>query len=238
MTMLCIVDTPVDLANWVELNNLLNARKGRGDGQRSASALPWADFSKMKSDEKLYLLAHGAPNEIGENQKYSAQALAAVLLKKGMPQIAKIILVACESGVSENSNPAFCAVLAKQIDQQSKGKVKVPVTGFTGSAVTDQLGRTRAVDETKSQKRSVQYDDIMDRWAAKRGEWENEAAHSPWKTQEDLIASAKTRAAKSQPFFAELYDINAHIVKDREDSKLKVPAVGASKPPLLRRKTI
>ncbi len=206
--MICIVDTPVDLANFVELNNLLNNRKGRNKGQLSVSVLSWAKFGKMAADEKLYLLAHGSPTQVGTHVQYTPQALAAELLKRGLPKIAKIVLVACETGVSKNGNPAYCTALANQIDQQSKGAVKVPVTGFTDSAVTDQFGKTRAVDPVAEGKLGVQYADIMNRWSKDLDSWENTAAHLPWGTEQDLVDGARIMALKSKDFFAELYSIN------------------------------
>ncbi len=97
----------------------------------------------------------------------------------------------------------------------------VPVTGFTGLAVTDRSGKTRAIDPQKEKKLKVQYDDILHRWERKTEEWDNTAKQLPWGTQSELIAGAEIMARKTKPFFAELYEINERMVKSKDESKLR-----------------
>ncbi len=230
--MILIVDTPVDLANFVDLNNLLNNRKGRSGNNRSVAALKWAKFDKMRPDEQLYVLAHGSPTALeGAHSRYTAWEFAEQLVKRGLPKIAEIVLLACSTGTTDKPSqyPAFCQALNVALFMQTQGKLNVPVIGFTDSAVTDQFADTRAIDPDRERKYKVQTDDINKRWEQKIEEWENTASHLPYDTEADLITGARIMAAKSKEFFAELYENNARTVKDSTASRLRWPPLPPGK---------
>lgn len=219
--MICIVETPIDLANFVELNNLINNGKGKSNGKKSVSVLSWADFSKMENGEKLYLLAHASKTHIGESPAYTGPDFADVLLNKNLPgHIDKIVLVACESGLATTGTQPLCQVIHDQLKRKSNGSVDVPVTGFSGFAVTNKAGQTRALDPAKEKKYSTQYNDIFDRFDRKIEYWQTDAKNLPTSNQDELINGATIMARKSKDFFEELYDINKKMVKSKSDSKV------------------
>ena len=133
--MICLAERPIDIANYVEMNNLIVNLKGESNGETAVTALWWASCSLagMAKGEKLYILAHASTQSLGG---YTPEALATELLKVGLPDhILSIKLVACETGISSASNPAYCVKLAQALASGTPKSVKVPVTGFTGSAV-------------------------------------------------------------------------------------------------------
>jgi hypothetical protein len=214
--MICVVDAPIDLANFVELNNLVVNLKGESGGDTSASVLAKADFGRMKSDEKLYILAHGVVAAWGP-PPHDATAFAKILLDRKLPgHIASIKLVACESG---KGNDPFAKGLAGELDKQSVGKVKVRVTGFTDSAVTNQFGQTRAVDPALVRKHQREYDALFDKWKIQVAAWEKQSKAEPYDTTELLVQGASKMAKLSKAFFAELYVINEKLIKSKQDSK-------------------
>ena len=215
--MICIVETPVDLANFVELNNLIVNEKGRSSCKSiSVSALYWADFSQMIMGEKLYLLGHGDETSIGE---YSAEKLVDSLIEKKLPwQTEKIILVSCMSGVKGGGDPLSVQVYNELVKKKGLYK-KIKVTGFSGYAVTDEKGRTRAIcDDDKEHDKKVK--EILKLYVKEIKMWENTAKGWGHGNQEQLVAGARTIAASSKEMFGRLYLLNKSHTKSRKNSKI------------------
>jgi hypothetical protein len=156
--MIFLVEKPIDIANYVEMNNLIVNLKGESNGETAVTALWWASCSLagMAKGEKLYILAHANTQMLGG---YTPEALADKLLKVGLPEhISSIKLVACETGIASATDPAYCVKLAQALASGKPRGAKVSVTGFTGSAVTNEFGQTRAVDDKLMAKHQAEYD--------------------------------------------------------------------------------
>ena len=153
---------------------------------------------------------------------YTPEALADKLLKAGLPEhISSIKLVACETGIASATDAAYSVKLAQALASGKPKGVKVPVTGFTGSAVTNEFGQTRAVDDKLMAKYQVEYDALLTKFDTDINLWNGYAAKLPSGTQKELIENSRTIARATKPIFSELYKINLKITKDKKGSKLK-----------------
>jgi hypothetical protein len=219
--MICLVEQPIDIANYVEMNNLIVNLKGESNGETALTALWWASCSLagMAKGEKLYILAHASTQKLGD---YTPVQLAQKLLTAGLPEhISSIKLVACQTGIASASDPAYCVRLAEALASGTPKSVKVPVTGFTGNAVTNEFGQTRAVDDTLMAKHEVEYDALLAKFDTDINLWNGYAAKMPDGTQKELIENAKIIVRATKPIFSALYKINLKITKDKKSSKLK-----------------
>lgn len=217
--MICVIETPADVANLVELHNLVEKGKRKGkDPEKNVSAWAWADFHNMVVLEKLYLLAHSDGVKIGG---LTVEAMAAGLIDKKLPKwVPKIVLVACNTGVKFEGEKTLCEQLSDALEKKQKTYGSIKVTGFTGSAVTNKMGQTRAVDKILMRKYAKEYNSISERWADRLEGYEKDAKLLPCKTPEELISSGAKMACSSKEFFNELYTINKKIVKSKAGSKV------------------
>ncbi|MBX3261770.1 MAG: hypothetical protein KIS78_09040 [Labilithrix sp.] len=224
--MICIVVTPVDVKNYVEVFNLRNNDKGNGKvvgGAGSVCALDWADFSQMKAGEKLYLLAHGDGRTIGARDPHGKQylpgALAKQLLERGLPaNVRAIKLVACHTGrvplaYSKSVTAAYCQLLADEINTQSTSGHAVRVTGIPGIEVMSDLGKTGAKHvgfSSAPEYKALKYDL---NWRVKVEGWERLAERLDTSNEPSLILNAELIAKLTGSFFKLLYPINAKYVQ-------------------------
>ena len=219
--MICALFEPIDVKVFVEINNLVVNCKGESAGSTSVAALSWADFSTMKSGEKLFLCGHGDTDDVGgRNQYYDPDALAQMLVDQGLPaHIKSIRMLTCESGTSVNdmANQAYCVRLANAITQLAG--FTIPVLGFRGAQVTNQYGQTRGVKDAVPGHLQGGYDAIINTWGQQLAVWELAAQHWPTNSAQEIIDGAAKMARMSKPMFAALYAHNAQIVRSKADSK-------------------
>jgi hypothetical protein len=224
--MICLVFSPTDVKNILEVYNLRHNNKGGGKaipGAGRVCALDWANFADtMVKGEKLYLLAHSdgmtVSSRDGEN---TAAELAERLLKaKLRPDVGAIKLVACRTGNSWADSEPFCQVLSREIYKQSGRRINVPVTGIVGDEVMGKDGKIRGVLQTAD---STGYDEIMEKYEDKLAVWEQDVRLLPIDSERAIIEAAEAMKKKTETFFEELYAFNRTVVADKDASRFKSP---------------
>lgn len=219
--MLCILKTPIDLAMWVKLDNLIANKKGARNGKVVVELLAKADFSSMLPDEKLVLVSHGNETKFGG---LDVAALAKELVtRKLRGDVSSIKLSGCKSGSDAVGTP-YCNSLSRAIYDSTKHlkpPLTIKVTGFVNSAVTFPDGRVRAKIPGTTPKTGPTYDEIIDKYklSGDRKTWDDLAAKLPFDTEAHIIESAQLIAQLSRSMFDELYALNNQITYGKDDSK-------------------
>jgi hypothetical protein len=225
--MICVMETPIDVAIWVALGNLIKNQKGFRATQPAVGALTWTGqfLASMVPGEKLYLLGHGGTIKIGG---LFPAVLAGKLLAAGLPaHISHIKVSACESGKGiDPPCKQLMEELIKQSTQAATGPVtgvgpapamvKLPVVGFKGLVVTTELGKTRAKDDGKRAQRKQEYDAIFDApMKLKLGQWEAKAKSLKTDTEQDLIDNAEIMRVATEELFKQLHAFNPSVLLDQ-----------------------
>jgi hypothetical protein len=211
---ICFVDTPTpDAGQIVGLNALL--KKVPGD---SIGDLKSADLANMNVDsgEVLYLLAHGNRDKVGNS---GPGALADILLKRGLKNGTKIMVVSCKSGVVKPSRgTTYVTELVREIATQSNRAITAHVAGLTGSGVIMEDGTIVASDDSKmSASKMREYKDIrkpFENW----NQTVEEFIKITLRQDFNLKKAAEIVAAATQVEFSQLYEYMKTVTKTPEDS--------------------
>jgi hypothetical protein len=239
--MICVMETPIDVAIWVALANLIKNQKGFRATQPAVCALTWQGkfLASMVPAEKLHLLGHGGTTTIGG---MFPAVLAGKLLSAGLPaHISHIKVSACRSGegidppckkLMEELLKQSTEAASKQatgVDQNAKAAsspatgvdpapaiVKLPVVGFKGLVVTTDLGKTRAKDDVKRAQRKKEYDAIFDtKTELKLRQWEAKASSLKTDTEKDLIDNAEIMREDTKELFEKLHTFNPSVLLEQ-----------------------
>lgn len=212
--MICFLEEKIDLANFVELYNLMVNAKGESQGKASVCMIANADFSVMLPRERLYLLAHGNQWKAGP---FTGPELATELLSRKLPgHIEKIVIMTCFSG---DSTSRLHQVVAQQLKDLSHGDVDVPVKGFTGPSATDTHGNTRAINMEIVPQFETEMDALKKKWEQKIAEWESLASAQPAGSQEEIIRASRLLAEASKDYIAEQIAFNAKVAHRKAEGR-------------------
>lgn len=222
--MLCVLESPIDLAMWVKLDNLIRNKRGTRRGVVVVEPLSMANFSYMIPGEKLTLVAHGGTATFGG---MTPSDLAKTLIKKKLrDDIASIRLSGCHSGNKNNGAPV-CLQLARFLHEKTKHKktvLNIKVTGFVGTAVTGIDGHVRVKIKGKDPSKGPTYTDIITKYkeSGEMDRWNLLAVNAACSTQDKIIENARKIAKASRSLFAELYLLNDQITLGGALSRLRV----------------
>lgn len=228
--MLVIMKTPIDLAMWVKIHNLIVSRKGSRDGAVAVDLLSRTDFRQLVPGEKVILVAHGNETHFGG---YDATSLARVLFDKDLPYDVKSIkLSGCKSAAP---GKPYCLELARELYKVSilcKPPLTVDVTGMVDTAVTFPDGRVRAKKVHRTPTEGPTYEQIIARYDDPKLKsqkiptqmelWKQLAASMPYGDQQEIIASAALVAKATTAMFDELYKLNEQITRSKEEGRVQV----------------
>ena len=104
--------------------------------------LPWLStglsLAGLTASEKVYIVGHFDMMQLCPNDRegISANALATALVAAGLPAVAKIVLVACDTanslvpGLETGQFGPYPQVLKQAIALHSPGKLSIPVVGY------------------------------------------------------------------------------------------------------------
>ena len=222
--MLCVLETPIDLAMWVKLDNLIRNKRGTRNRVVVVEPIKIADFSQMKKGEKLTLVAHGGTTTFGG---MTPDKLADTLIEKKLrPDIASIRLSGCHSGSYDDGTPV-CLQLSRALLEKTK-HLKPPlvinVTGFVGTAVTFFDGHVRVKIKRMDPKEGPTYSEILNKYKKtdQFQTWVQMASKLPCSTQKEIIQSAQIIAKESSSLFEELYLLNKQVTMSGAISRLRV----------------
>jgi hypothetical protein len=227
--MLCVVDKKLDVTMLVKMHNLIKNHKGERNGQTVVEFLDASNLGQMVRGEKLHVVGHGSGTTMGTApDKYDAQKLSKTLVDRGLRgDIDSIKLSGCLTGAdSYNGTPfaaRYCQVVADEVYRLTKNTtpIRLMVTGFTFTAVTDEKGNVRAKDPVKKQTYGQGYTDIIDKYKAELADWEKQAATMKPTNTEEFKYYAAQMAGMSAKLFDELYLYNPTVIKGKEDSKYR-----------------
>jgi hypothetical protein len=221
--MLCILETPIDLAMWVKLHNLIRNNKGARNGKTVVDLLDRVDLKTMVAGEKLTLVSHGNETSFGG---FDVDDLAKKLLARGLrSDLASIKLSGCKSGSDAKGTP-FCTSLARRLYDLTKHlpkPVRLEVTGFVNTAVTFPDGTVRSKIPDKAPAQGPKYAEIIDKYK-KTGEfaqWSDLALKLPHDTEQHIIESAEQMAKLSNAMFDELYAMNGQVIYGKKEGKFR-----------------
>jgi hypothetical protein len=221
--MLCILKTPIDLAMWVKLHNLIQNKKGSRDGKTVVDLLDRADLKTMLPGEKLTLVSHGSETSFGG---YDPTDLAKKLLSKGLRNdLSSIKLSGCKAGSDAKGTP-FCKTLSRtlfDLTKHTSDAIKVEVTGFVGTAVTFSDGTVRSKPQIQPPIVGPTYNEIIDKYE-KSGEldtWKKEALNLPYASEKQIVEGAQKMALLSKAMFEELYIFNGKVTYGKAGSKFR-----------------
>ncbi|BCZ84097.1 hypothetical protein PTKU64_77720 [Paraburkholderia terrae] len=227
--MLAILKTPIDIAMWVKLHNLITSRKGTRNGLVAVDVFDRIDLKDMVPGEKLVLVSHGNETEFGG---MTAEVLADKLIRKNLTyDTTAIKLSGCKSGSDKLGTP-YCTQLALKLydlTRHCKPPLMVNVTGLADTAVTFPDGRVRAKDPSKTPTSGPTYDEILNKYkklektetVSKFDTWKNLSLSMKYGNQKEIIESAQHIATISQPMFEELYKLNEQTTASKVDSLVK-----------------
>jgi hypothetical protein len=227
--MLCIVDRTIDVTMFVKIHNLIQNHKGERNKQTVIDFLHRTALGDMIPGEKLHMIAHGSGTTMGSGQdEYNATSLAKALVDRGLRgDIGSIKLSGCLTGSDITSTgsliPRYCQAVADEIYRLTKSTkpIRLMVTGFTFTAVTDNTGTVRAKDPVLKVQYCQQYSGIIAKYKTGLFTWESMAKAMDISTPEAIKSSAAQIAAVSTMLFDELYRFNPRVLKGKEDSKYR-----------------
>jgi hypothetical protein len=149
---LIVLDQDMDVSRLMVAYDIYSKWLKKGKEER-ITTMRLADLSALKKDEKLYLVAHGSTDTHGDR---TAENLARLLQKKGLPSGNVIKLISCNTG--DGDGKSFAAKLGNVLERKNT------VIGIRGSQTTEGDGHVRsAVDLPEEHMK--QYNKMMEELA-------------------------------------------------------------------------
>jgi hypothetical protein len=192
--MICVLTTPIDLANYIDVWNLKKRRP-----EQRVCHISWADLSGIGLAETLYLLGHGDTHEV---EGKSADDLAELLVAKGLTHpLRKVKLLVCCSGSPVLGGQPYCQLLADALVEA--GGPRTIVIGFEGDA-------TATDDQAKSFGLRIypEYGEFMKKNKSAVKKLSKRAESLPYATEEQILKAARELAGDSEEIFKWLYANN------------------------------